>query len=356
MKKSLIALAALAAVGAASAQSSVTLYGVLDAGYTWTQHTAKVPGTTFKTTETGFTSGNLSGSRWGMKGQEDLGNGLAAVFNVEAGFNSVNGRTGVSVDATDPDNATGWGNGFNRRSVVGLKGSFGQVVVGRDYTPIDDLASGKYQAIDSFSYDNLGGYYVPGPALYTDRYNGIHYTGEFSGVSVKAFAGYDEYKEESNSTLIDKVKGHGVGLGLGYASGAFSIDGAVQHFDQGLLGGNKNTEFAVAASYDFGPAKLMGHYIGNKIQDFPTFQQFGLGVTAPFGAATLGAQYAYNRGKTTGGMGDHTITGHDFGVIANYALSKRTDLYARAMRSNSWKVLNDKDYSDSVTVGIRHRF
>ena len=341
MKKSLIALAALAAVGAASAQSSVTLYGVVDAGYSWARDTRIFFGTKNERTRTGFTSGNLSGSRWGLKGQEDLGNGLAAVFNVEAGFDSING------DFTD---------GFNRRSVVGLKGAFGQVLVGRDDTPIHGLASGKYQAIDSFSYDNLGGYYVPGPALYTDRYNGIHYTGEFSGVSVKAFAGYDEYKREVNGVLVpgSKVKGHGVGLGLGYASGAFSIDGAVQHFDQGLLGGNKNTEFAVAASYDFGPAKLMGHYIGNKIQDFPTFQQFGLGVTAPFGAATLGAQYAYNRGKD--GTGGPKVDGSDFGVIANYALSKRTDLYARAMRSNSWKVLNEKYYSDSVTVGIRHSF
>ena len=98
----------------------------------------------------------------------------------------------------------------------------------------------------------------------------------------------------------------------------------------------------------------MGHYLGNKFQDFPTFQQFGLGVTAPFGAATLGAQYAYNRGKD--GTGGPKVDGSDFGVIANYALSKRTDLYARAMRSNSWKVLNEKYYSDSVTVGIRHSF
>ena len=349
MKKSLIALAALAAVGAASAQSSVTLYGLIDAGYSWAEHTGKQPGSTIKTTETGFTSGNLSGSRWGMKGQEDLGNGLAAVFNVEAGFDSINGD---------------FKSGFNRRSVVGLKGSFGQVVVGRDYTPIDDLASGKYQAIDSFSYDNLGGYYMDrpedGPDLYTDRYNGIHYTGEFSGVSVKAFAGYDETKFEHTGLPTTTTKGHGVGLGLGYASGAFSIDGAVQHFEQAIAlpgAGNKNTEFGVGASYDFGPAKLMGHYIGNKIQDFPTFQQFGLGVTAPFGAATLGAQYAYNRGKTPFPMfGATKVSGHDFGVIANYALSKRTDLYARAMRSNAWKVGDDKTYSDSVTVGVRHRF
>ena len=342
MKKSLIALAALAAVGAASAQSSVTLYGLIDAGYSWAEHTGKLRGSTIKTTETGFTSGNLSGSRWGMKGQEDLGNGLAAVFNVEAGFDSING------DFTT---------GFNRRAVVGLKGSFGQVLVGRDDTPLDNLASGNYQAIDSFSYDNRGGYlWGSGDfPLYTGNYSGIHYTGEFSGVSVRAFAGYDEYKEEVNGVLVpgSKVKGHGVGLGLGYASGAFSIDGAVQHFD-GVLSA-KNTEFGVGASYDFGPAKLMGHYLGNKVDGYPLFQQFGLGVTAPFGAATLGAQYAYNRGKNLAGI---KMAGHDFGVIGTYALSKRTDLYARAMRANAWKMSwgSYKSHSDSVTVGIRHRF
>ena len=110
MKKSLIAVAALAAVGAASAQSSVTLYGVVDTGYGVVQTKTEQGGVTTKTRTTGLMSGNLSGSRWGLKGQEDLGNGLSAVFNVETGFNSVKG------DFTD---------GFNRRSVVGLKGSFG---------------------------------------------------------------------------------------------------------------------------------------------------------------------------------------------------------------------------------------
>ena len=102
MKKSLIALAALAAVGAASAQSSVTLYGVIDTNYGWARLTEKnmdqqsgtVKSGTVKTTTTGLNAagGNMSGSRWGLKGQEDLGNGLSAVFNVEAGFNSGNGR------------------------------------------------------------------------------------------------------------------------------------------------------------------------------------------------------------------------------------------------------------------------
>ena len=85
MKKSLIALAALAAVGAASAQSSVTLYGVIDTNYGWSRTTVDIPVVgTLKVTRTGLNAdgGNLSGSRWGLKGQEDLGNGLAEVFNV----------------------------------------------------------------------------------------------------------------------------------------------------------------------------------------------------------------------------------------------------------------------------------
>ena len=97
MKKSLIAIAALAAVGAASAQSSVTLYGIVDTGYGWeqTKVTQDVgPGvrSTAKIRNIGLRSGELSGSRFGLKGQEDLGNGLSAVFNVEAGFSSHDGR------------------------------------------------------------------------------------------------------------------------------------------------------------------------------------------------------------------------------------------------------------------------
>ena len=150
MKKSLIALAALAAVGAASAQSSVTLYGVIDTNYGWARTTEKNfnQSGTVKTTTTGLNApgGNMSGSRWGLKGQEDLGNGLSAVFNIEAGFNSGNGRIGAGYDL---DTEEAWGTGFNRRAVVGLKGGFGQVLLGRDYTPLDELLGGNgFQAID----------------------------------------------------------------------------------------------------------------------------------------------------------------------------------------------------------------
>ena len=393
MKKSLIAVAALAAVGAASAQSSVTLYGVVDTGYGVVQTKTEQGGVTTKTRTTGLMSGNLSGSRWGLKGQEDLGNGLSAVFNVEAGFNSANGAfAGDTHQVRDANgnlvNVSG-GHGFNRRSVVGLKGSFGQVLLGRDYTPMDTIGGGDYfQASDLVTGDDeLGG-------LYTARANGIHYSGEFGGVGVKAFVGYNEDKVTSAGVTTSRDRTEGYGVGVTYAGGPFMVGAAVQQFrtkDKDLTGTtvknteDKNTEYGIGASYDFTAAKLYTHYIANDDRDSKPMQQFGLGVTVPFGAFTLGAQYAYNywKGPTyavaydgttyrfaSSGKDDDTTygfassdkaKGHDFVLQGTYALSKRTDLYARAARTDSWKVKTSgattyKTNTDSFAVGIRHRF
>ena len=358
MKKSLIALAALAAVGAASAQSSVTLYGVIDTNYGWARTTVKnrngVSGTV-KTTTTGLNAagGNMSGSRWGLKGQEDLGNGLSAVFNVEAGFNSANGSTGASTTYNPVTRAfDSTGAGFNRRAVVGLKGGFGQVLLGRDYTPLDELLGGNgFQAIDLSTY-NESPY---GTALYTSRADGIHYSGNFSGVGVKAFVSYEREKETTNGNTTGDERTEGYGLNLSYATGPFAIAGGVQQFKNketvaGTSTSVKNTEYAVAASYDFTAAKVFGHYAGNDPDVGETMHQYSLGVAVPFGAATLGAQYAYNK------QGD--FKGHDVVLQGTYALSKRTDLYARAGRYNSWKfkAADQSVKSDVVAVGIRHRF
>ena len=356
MKKSLIALAALAAVGAASAQSSVTLYGVIDTNYGWARTTVKNLGRvsgTDKTTTTGLNAagGNMSGSRWGLKGQEDLGNGLAAVFNVEAGFNSDDGSTGVTNTFTGNTLTGSTGAGFNRRAVVGLKGGFGQVLLGRDYTPLDDLLGGNgFQAIDLSTYNTDP---LTGSDLYTGRANGIHYSGNFSGVGVKAFVSYDREKVARDSGTDSDDRAEGYGLNLSYATGPFAIAGGAQQFKTkdiiGVTG--KNTEYAVAASYDFTAAKVFGHYAGNDLDaGQPTMHQYSLGVAVPFGAATLGAQYAYNK------QGD--FKGHDVVLQGTYALSKRTDLYARAGRYNSWKFKAEDQSvkSDVVAVGIRHRF
>ncbi len=350
MKKSLIALAALAAVGAASAQSSVTLYGVIDTNYGWARTTFKdiAAGETIKVSTLGLNAagGNMSGSRWGLKGQEDLGNGLSAVFNVEAGFNSGTGQ--FAQPYLDGDGYQ-TGSGFNRRAVVGLKGGFGQVLLGRDYTPMDDLLGGNgFQAIDLSTY-NTSPY---GTALYTGRANGIHYSGNFSGVGVKAFVSYEREKETDTGTTTVDDRAEGYGLNLSYATGPFAIAGGVQQFKAKDVGGTigKNTEYGVAASYDFTAAKVFAHYAGNDVDGTtPTMQQYSLGVAVPFGAATLGAQYAYNK--------QGSLKGHDVVLQGTYALSKRTDLYARAGRYNSWKETDVGSVkSDVVAVGIRHRF
>ncbi len=84
MKKTLIAAALLAGFsGAAQAETQVTLYGLLDAGIGYQQ----IKGDGFSTSKVGLDSGTQNGSRWGMRGTEDLGNGLRAVFNLESGFN-----------------------------------------------------------------------------------------------------------------------------------------------------------------------------------------------------------------------------------------------------------------------------
>ena len=126
MRKTLVALAALAAVGTASAQSSVTLFGVIDAAISGYKNQSQTPsGATVDTTQTAQTSSGYTGNRLGLRGSEDLGGGLAGNFWLEAGFNTDTGKGAAS----------GGGINFNRRSTVSLSGAFGEVRLGRDYTP-----------------------------------------------------------------------------------------------------------------------------------------------------------------------------------------------------------------------------
>jgi len=113
MKKSLIALAVLAASGAAMAQSTATVWGVVDASYGKVSAGGK--------STTGLSTSGLSSNQLGFKGVEDLGGGLKANFHLEG--------------ALTPDNGTSAGLSFTRRSTVGMSGSMGEFRLGRDYTP-----------------------------------------------------------------------------------------------------------------------------------------------------------------------------------------------------------------------------
>src|SRR5579863_82028 len=114
MKKILI-LAAVSATfaSAAHAQSSVTLYGVVDAGFTYVQNEVSPSNSPKHAASFGVTSGNASGSRWGMRGREDLGGGYAAIFTLENGFNVANGTTGQG------------NRSFGRQAFVGVSSNYG---------------------------------------------------------------------------------------------------------------------------------------------------------------------------------------------------------------------------------------
>ena len=140
MKKSLIALAVLAASGAAMAQSSVSLYGVADVWFGSVKDGA--PGA--RTSQTVVESGGVTDSRWGLKGSEDLGGGLKANFLLEQGFNLDSG----AFSDTNGDGVAD--TGFNRQAYVSLSSnSFGEVKLGKVATAYDSVSENTYSAFDS---------------------------------------------------------------------------------------------------------------------------------------------------------------------------------------------------------------
>ena len=338
MKKSLIALAALAAVGAASAQSSVTLYGIADisAGVVEREGYADVKDSAGNITSygnqrsTGFNKANLQQSRVGIKGSEDLGNGLKAVFNYEHGFNSANGA---------------FAGGEARRAVVGLQGGFGSVLLGRDKLPLYRLAEDtSADSISDFSTTNLQG---------AKRTNGVHYAGNFGGVGISAAAGYD--REDYPTADGNDQQKTTYGLGLSYATGPFmvGIAGEQDQVEKTPANGVKTkdvTSYGIGGTYDFTAAKVFANYMvsDNDLKNSKD-KEANLGVKVPFGAASLVAEVGYNDGDNYDGI--------DYNVGANYGFSKRTDAYVRAARVNSfdYDAGNDAE-TTKYAVGLRHKF
>lgn len=364
MKKSLIAIAALAAAGAAAAQSSVTMYGQVNTGYEYSKTDITTSGvkTTIKTT--GFQNDRVNTSRLGFKGEEALGNGLSATFALEMGFDSADGEFADSA--------------FNRKATVGLKGAFGEVRVGKDSSPMNSF-DGSFKAIDrtdslaKIDSDDDGT--VDLDAAYTARPTGLFYDGSFSGVNVSAAIGNDSERVKTAGVTTDKQDTAVYGLGLGYNGGAWAVGAAFQHeTEKGFSPArgttpavpeynDKVTNYGVGASYDFTVAKLYGQYKGgqykNKLSEGGkySYDQFAIGVSAPFGATTLSAEYGYNKAKLT----TDAVTkfkGNVFAVQAEYAFSKRTSLVARAGQVANWKnkTTNDKSSTQEYTVGLRHKF
>lgn len=358
MKKSLIALAVLAASGAAMAQSSVTLYGVLDTGLTYSKGEESVYGMT-------HVGGNVN-SRLGFRGVEDLGNGLKATFNLEAGMGVDDGNNYMDKDSN--------GMAFRRTSTVGLQGSFGEVRLGRMLTS-SYLAVSRY---DAFGDTGIGASLAWNPTNtgYAPRTeNAISYTSpNFSGFKFGAEYGFGEQQKASDKRYI--------GIGAMYDNGPLSLGLGVDRLNGDTQNNTQwdenQTTWHLGGSYNFGVAKLLGFYKETKFKetglnagnDSTKFKTFGLGVTAPVGAAgEVRASYNHYRDSDAG----ETLKADQLSLGYVHNLSKRTALYGTyAYLKNKNKDgdnlglqlngampgagLSDSGAQHGLQVGIRHAF
>ena len=356
MKKSLIALAVLAASGVASAQSTVTLYGLLDGYLGSVKEKITVNGTSSSLRQTVINSGGFNTSRFGMRGSEDLGGGLKANFVLESGFGL---DTGAAGSYTNPFTGAVSTSVFSRQSWVGASGAFGEVKLGKMWTPFDDVKGLGAAAFDSNLFAPAANVWLSNN--YSDRPgNAIYYaTPDFSGFSAAAM-----YSLGENKTPAAKA-GKIVSANVKYAAGPAAV--ALSHQEEKVNGNAVTTKFTqLNGSWDFGVAKLLGAFGQVKNGSTGLFaiapaslavdksKEYQLGVDVPLGAAlTLSGGVA--RAKTTLAAGGGEIKSTGFGLAAKYDLSKRTFLYTGLQLSKN-KLASSEVKNDTYAVGLQHKF
>ena len=342
MKKSLVALAVLGAfAGIASAQSSVTLFGVLDVNARYVKNGDN--------NVKSLSTDGINSSRLGFRGVEDLGGGLRAGFWLEAGINPDTGTTNVT--ALGQSTASKF---FNRRSTVSLLGGFGELRLGRDYVPsfwnitiFDPFgtngvgaltniytggALGTAAATTLVRADNSIGYFLP---------SGLG--GFYGQAMVSAGEGQTLAQDNAAANPTQKANKH-YGGRLGYAAGPFDVAAA---YGQNQI--TSNTDFKyynLAGSWDFGMAKVTGQYAE---MEYTTVKNklYQLGLIVPLGAGEIHASYSANDGTgclvTCAARADATVVNGNYNP-ANakqyaigylYNLSKRTAVYGNYAQINN---------------------
>ena len=381
MKKSLLALSALGAfAGVAHAQSSVTLFGIVDSGITYTNNNGGH--SSWQATES-----NEQGSRWGLKGAEDLGGGLKAVFQLESGFNV---ETGALKQG---------GRMFGRQAWVGLASSqYGTLTFGRQYNSLQDFVAplqiGGSTVLTAYAThpldnDNINNTYRTDNAV---KYTTLNYAG-FQADVMYAF---------SNSTSFAVNRAYSVGAS--YSNGPLTLGAAYVRLSNPAF--NKDTVGAIPSDnfYSLTTMPFMA--------TAATVQQWGAGGTYALGPATFGLLYTGSlfQNPTTGslfsgatgsggGRGSvrfenaegsfrYAITPALFAAVAEtythatqgsgsgnywqtsagvqYFLSKRTDVYLNGIYQTTSKHLHawiggigapsTTDTQVSAVIGIRHKF
>ena len=379
MKKKLITvLPLMLAAAGAHAQSSVTLYGVLDTGIDFASNEVAgsngqiVPGSGGKVFQEA--SGVPYGSRWGLKGTEDLGDGLKAIFRLESGFSSVNGSLGG-------DNQL-----FSRNAYVGIQSdNYGTVTLGKQWDSIVDM-------LEPFSLNgNVGGYYFAHPNDMDNMDNGFsvnnavkYVSPKFYGLQVEGhyslggqsgqFSNQSTYSAATTYTLGNfaaavgylRINDPEVAV-YGYQSGGGFVNSV---YGNALANARSQDIFAAGASYQLGKLKLLGDFTNTTFQQGDagqnvTFQNYELsGIYALTSTVTLAGGYTYTTGR------DHATDAvpkyQQLNLLAQYALSKRTDVYVMSALQRTSDAAqfaqiagfnpSSSDKQAVVRVGLTHQF
>jgi predicted porin len=325
MKKSLLALAALTAfTGVASAQSSVTLFGVIDAS----MRNVKNDTNSLKTLSTD----GMGSSRLGLRGTEDIGGGLRAAFWLEG---SVNVDVGGGAKTAATANGSGAnGQDWQRRATVSLLGGFGEIRLGRDYTPdfwnhtvFDPFGTnGVGSSTNLFNASAAGG--ATGATTIVRANNSVGYflPGGLGGM----------YGQVMISAGEGAVGNKHVGFRFGYAAGPVNVALAYGKTDVGSASATDWKRINLGASYNLGFMTLMGQYItadvsGGTSNGVETVNYL-IGANIKAGAqGTLKVSYVKSDGDgPTASLKARDATQFAFGY--QHALSKRTSLYGHFSR------------------------
>jgi len=371
MKKSLIALAVLAAAGTASAQSSVTLFGVVDA----TIRIAKGDG---NGRVNSLTNSGYNSSRLGFRGTEDLGGGMSASFWLEGGLGNDDGTAGGSIAGGNQARtvAAFTGLNFNRRSTVSLAGGWGEVRLGRDYVP----SFWNLTIFDPFGTNGVGAanQLTQGLGLPLGSSAGViagttvrasNSIGYFLPGNLGGFYGQLMYAMGENASNVaapaDKNDGNHLGLRVGFANGPFDV--ALGYGRTKLVAFDDYRTLNLGGSWNFGMAKLMAQYnqeeAGAGVANAKN-KSWLLGVSVPVGAGEIKASYVRAKIDTAVGI-DPTGKQYAIGYVHN--LSKRTALYATYAHTAtgdggqaffaSGRAATDLNGSSSgFDFGVRHSF
>lgn len=369
MRRTVIGMAIGALASLAQAESSITLYGVADANIEYANNLSRVTPTAANGFATGaagdrfaVASGGLSGSRWGLRGTEDLGAGLKALLVLESGFSIDTGSSQQS------------GRLFGRQAYVGLQYGNGQFTFGRQYTS-------AFDAFANFAPARYATQYDPAVALLGLNYrsdNTAKYIGTFGGLIAQAHWSFGNGVAGAGEVPGQFRRDTGYGGALTYGSGTLGLTLTYDQYNPTLTSAGATGLFRKiggAASYTLGPAKLIAGYRwgrntganGNALLR-DNFYWVGTNYQA---TSALGLWLAYYYLDVKNLAGVDIKNPWQITAIANYALSKRTDIYVTSAYSrnsglnfdtsaisfaNGYFLASGKNTMLGAAIGIRHRF